>query len=144
MIKVESCALIDSIDGPSPWTTADLQRVDRVLGATTLPFGWTLRAAYDGGAVVVQVRCAEGTDNVTGEQLEWTGRKWLLSRHMTAGEIAQTVLKAALTAAEHEIRELLLFDGQPVFDPHYDIGKLVELRARPDSLKERPPHLGRS
>jgi hypothetical protein len=117
--KVEGCAIVESISGPAAWEAEDLRRVDRTLQQLALPFGWSIIACYDGGAVWLQVRCAEGTDNVTGAPVEWRGRKWLLSRHMTAGEIAQTVLKAVLTAAEHEIREL------------------VELRARPDALKER-------
>lgn len=136
-ILVAGCSLIESLERPDHWEPADLYRIDDVLGAMKLPFGWDLRAAYDGGHVFVQVRCAEGTDNVTGEPLEWRGRKWLISRHMTAGEIAQTVLKAVLTAAEHEIRELVTYRGQPVFDPHYDVERLVELRARPDALRER-------
>ena len=129
--------VVTTIARPERWTEAEVARVDAVLAAIRLPFKWSLLAACDGGHVFVQVRCAEGIDNVTGERLEWRGRKWLISRHMTAGEIAQTVLKAVLTAAEHEIRELVTYRGQPVFDPHYDLEKLVELRARPDALKER-------
>lgn len=112
---------------PAPWTTQEMDFALAVLEAVQLPFGWSLRALYDGGNLMVQVQ----------SPLEWRGRKWLLSRHMTAGEIAQTVLKATITVAELEIRELLLYDGQPVFDPHYDVEKLVELRGRPDALKER-------
>lgn len=64
----------------------------------------------------------------TGAPLPWRGRKWLISEHMTDGEIVQTVFKATMTAAEHELREGFKYRGQPIFDPHYDLEKLVELR----------------
>lgn len=131
--------MFERINPPTAWEKADLERIADVLDSLELPFGWSLRAAYDGGTLFVQVRATEevAIDNVTGEPIEWRGRKWLLSRHMTKGEIAQTVLKAVLTAAEHEIRETLLYGQAAVFDPHYDIAKLAELRRRPDALKER-------
>lgn len=52
------------------------------------------------------------------------GRKWLLSEHMTAGEIVQTAFKAVLTAEEHEAREKFLFRGSTIFSPHFDIDLL--------------------
>lgn len=89
------------------------------------------------GAPVYLMVTSQDVCNVTGEPLEWKSRKWLLSRHMTDGEVIQTALKAIMTAEEHEIRERFKYKGQPVFDPHYDIDKLVELRASADALKER-------
>lgn len=86
----------------------------------------------------LQIECA-GTCNVTDEDLEWKGRKWLLSRHMTDGEIVQTAFKAVLTALEHEAREQFSYRGACIFDPHYDIERLVELRCSPGALKERSP-----
>lgn len=56
----------------------------------------------------------------------WRGRKWRLSEHMTSAEVAQTALLAALTAAEHEMRELFKVDGVAVFGPHWDLDELVE------------------
>lgn len=53
------------------------------------------------------------------------GRKWLLSPHMTDGEIAQTALMAVVAAMEHEIREEFTYRGHPIFGPHYDLEVLV-------------------
>lgn len=79
-----------------------------------------------------------GTCNVTGEPETWKGRKWRLSPHMTDGEIAQTALMATLAAVEHETREQFTYKGVSVFDPHYDIEALVDLRRSPGGgLKER-------
>lgn len=128
---------IKTVTRPEPWSPAELKRAGDILGAMEVPFGWELVAQYDGATVVIQVQAAAGEDNRTGAPMTWRGRKWLLSRHMTAGEIAQTVLAAVLMATEHEIRELVTYMGQSVFDPHYDLAKLLELRSRPDALRER-------
>lgn len=89
--------------------------------------------AYDNGPanyIYLQVVGVTGT-------YRWQGRKWLLSPHMTDGEIVQTCLLATISAQEHEIRETFFYRGEKVFDPHYDIEKLVELRSQNDSIKER-------
>lgn len=111
----------------------------------------TDRVSFPGYALVVsheranyadpylQVSCSEGTCNVTGKPMFWRGRKWRLSYHMTDGEIVQTAFMAVMAANEHETREKFTYRGVTVFDPHYDIEKLVELRKRPDALKERDP-----
>lgn len=105
-----------------------------------LPFGWGVEFLYDTrGYWYLQVVDVNAIDNVTGAPTAWRGRKWLLSDHMTDGEIVQTAFKAILTAVEHEVRETFLYKGAAIFDPHYDIEKLVELRKRPDALKERDP-----
>jgi len=128
---------ITTITPPSPWSPAELKRAADILGAMAVPFGWQLIASYDGAHVVVQVQDGAGEDNRTGAPNAWRGRKWLLSRNMTAGEIAQTVLLAVLVAIEHECRELVTYMGQPVFDPHYDLAKLLEFRGRPDVIRGR-------
>jgi hypothetical protein len=87
----------------------------------------------------LQIQCLS-TCNHTGKPLDWTGRKWRLSEHMSDGEVVQTAFKAVLTALEHEARELFTYRQVSVFDPHYDIEKLVELRQQPDAIKERAAH----
>lgn len=54
-----------------------------------------------------------------------TGRRWMLSRHMTDGEIVQTALMAVLAALEHEVREEFTYRGHAIFGPHYDLEVLV-------------------
>jgi len=89
------------------------------------------------GVTYFQVVNNNATDNVTGKPCTWKGRKWLLSQYMTKGEIVQTAFKAVLTAMEHEIRETFTYKGASIFDPHYDIDKLLELRQSSDAIKER-------
>ena len=89
------------------------------------------------GLFILQIEEPQGIDNVTGGPMAWRSRRWLLSEHMTQGEIVQTAFKACMTAIEHEFRETFLFDGHSVFDPHYDIAKLATFRADPESIKER-------
>jgi hypothetical protein len=87
--------------------------------------------------VHLRVHCHEGVCNVSGAPKPWSGRKWRLSVHMTDGEIVQTAWLAVVTALEHEAREQFKYKGEAVFDPHYDIDKLVALRRSADSIKER-------
>lgn len=90
-----------------------------------------LRRAYL--QVVVDGRC-----NVSGDPMEWSGRKWQLSRFMTKSEVIQTAFKAAITAEEHECRENFLYRGASIFDPHYDVDRLHALRVLdPDCLVTR-------
>jgi hypothetical protein len=110
-------------------------RFHDVLGRIEYP-DFTFVVSANKGSFILQIECDDRC-NTTGTELRWKSRKWLLSAHMTDGEIVQTAFKAVLTAAEHELREKFTYRGVSIFDPHYDIEKLVELRSKPDSLKER-------
>jgi hypothetical protein len=121
----------------------------RTLAEIKLPFGWglevraveTISPTWTSPVAAeyqVRITCGATVDNMTGEHMEgWNGRWWRLSKHMTAGEIVQTVFKATMTALEHEAREMFLYKGVPVLDPHYDIDKLVEFRKDPASILGR-------
>lgn len=97
---------------------------------------WQFVVGGEGNRLYLQVRC-DGKCNVTGKDMPWSSRKWWLSAHMTKSEIVQTAFKAVLTAVEHEAREQFLYCGQSIFDPHYDVDLLWELRTRPDALSVR-------
>lgn len=91
------------------------------------------------GTWFLRVRQPHSIDNATGLPMGWQGRPWRLSQWMTDGEIVQMAFKAILTAMEHEIRERFTYKGHAVLDGHYDIDKLVSLRAQEDSIKGREP-----
>ncbi len=55
----------------------------------------------------------------------WRGRKWLLSQHMTEGEVVQTALMACLAAEEHEAREAFRYKGKALFGPHLAVEALL-------------------
>ena len=93
----------------------------------TLPYGWKLYIS-SGMDAYLQVQCTNDKCNVTGEPMSWHGRKWRISQHMTRSEIVQTALAATLAAVEHEAREKFLYKGHSIFDPHYDVGALLEIR----------------
>ena len=90
--------------------------------------GWKINFHDKGEYIYLQVSCEEGTCNVTGEPLSWTGRKWLLSRYMTDTEIVRTAHKAIEAAVLHEMNEKFTFMGRTVCDPHIDIYDIVNLR----------------
>jgi hypothetical protein len=97
---------------------------------------WRFALTYD-GSIWLKIKCPNGICNVSGEAWAWSGRKWRLSEYMTKSELVQTAFKAVLTAEEHECRENFKYRGASIFDPHYDVDKLVDLRQRHDALDER-------
>lgn len=107
-----------------------------ILSRISYP-GYNIKVHADVTGDYLQIECNEGICNVTGKPLSWAGRKWRLSPYMTDGEVVQTAFMAVMAANEHEAREKFTYRGVTVFDPHYDIEKLVELRRQPDALKER-------
>ncbi len=88
------------------------------------------------GHAYLQIECTS-TCNDTGEVHTWKSRKWLLSKHMTEGEIVQTCLAAVLMAIEHEAREKFTYGSTRVFDPHSDIQALKALYDSGNARKER-------
>lgn len=94
---------------------------------TKCAFGeWKFKVGRGGDHAYLQVGfdapCAR-----TGKVEFRVGRKWRLSDHMTKSEVVHTALKAVLTAVEHEAREKFTYRGKPIFGPHFNVDKLVEL-----------------
>lgn len=86
---------------------------------------WEFHVNVMGGGWSVQVRF-KAEDTITGEIEPQSGRKWYISPHMTDGEVVQTMLKAVLTAEEHEARENFLYQGLRIFNPHLSLEALVD------------------
>ena len=72
----------------------------------------------------------------TGQTLQWTGRKWLISYWMCDTEVICTAYKAIQAAVEHEMREKFLVDGLAVFDPHRSLESMLEA-ARVEAIDVR-------
>ena len=53
---------------------------------------------------------------VTGQPATQRSRKWLLSEHMTRGEVVQTAWLAVQTALLHEARESFKYRDRLIFD----------------------------
>lgn len=115
----------------------DVDQIAALVALCEYP-GFSFGLVVEEGMLFLRVS-ASGPCSSTGEPITWRGRKWRLSPHMTDGEVVQTAWLATLTAIEHEARENFRFRGVSVFDPHYDIHKLVELRRRPGAIVERGP-----
>ena len=65
-----------------------------------------------------------------------TGRKWMLSPHMTKSEIIQTAFKAVLTAVEHEVREKFKYRDSAIFGPHFNVDDLVMTCRKPPDARQ--------
>ena len=117
----------------------NLDIVRRILDDCTFNH-WKIQAHRDeDGRLYLQVSEEGVPCNYTGKPYEWKGRKWMLSQHMTKSEIVMTALKATLTAVEHESREQFKYRGRSVYDPHYDVDKLWELRGADDAALDTRP-----
>lgn len=99
--------------------------------------GYEFEVSREESHTFVRIVCHNARNSRTGAPTRWAGRKWRLSKHMTDGEVVQTCFLAAMVALEHEAREQFTFDGVTVFDPHFDVHKLVELRNAADAIVER-------
>jgi hypothetical protein len=99
---------------------------------------WTIQVARTPqGAPYMQLRFRAKNTSDPNMEAEWSGRKWLLSEHMTDSEIVLTALKAVLTAEEHEARELFKWRGRAILGPHLDIRRLWELAGAENALDAR-------
>jgi hypothetical protein len=82
---------------------------------------WTLAKGDMGEGFYIQWKFTDDKDQT------WGSRKWYVSKHATVSEVVQTVLKAALTAEEHEARERFLYRGKQLFGPHLDVNALLKV-----------------
>ena len=81
--------------------------------------GWAFHLQTVGNRVFFYVAFT-ALDTRTGEPSVQVGREWLLPEDPSAEDVIRTVFLAIKTAEEHEMRELFLFDGKALFDPHSD------------------------
>lgn len=89
---------------------------------------WTIIVRRDGDRAYLQVRDDNGRCNITSEPMPWSGRKWMLSEHMTETEVVKTALKAVMSAVEHEALERFKYRGLTIFDPHLRVEDLLRMR----------------
>lgn len=101
--------------------------LDDILAQISVPYGWELESVEEGDTIFLRVLCNSDRCNITNEEMNWTGRKWVISRYACESEIVQTCLKAILTAVEHETREKFLYKGRMIFGPHIDVNVLLRI-----------------
>lgn len=127
---------------------AHIERVRALLGRISYP-ETTWRVGVMGDGAFLQLTYMEqdvdappavgnvGAYSAPAPRVPQHGRKWHVSQHATDSEIFQTALKAALTSAEHRVREHFLVDGLRVFGPHLDIEAML-MFVRQFAPKVRP------
>lgn len=88
---------------------------------------WEIRLRLDGTRIYLQI-FGHGP-NPKNDMIEedWSGRKWFVSPHMCINEIIRTAYKAIECAVAHEMNEMFLYRGQPVFTPHMDYDEIAEI-----------------
>lgn len=78
------------------------------------------------GRIFIQMRYNSICTN-NGVIVEWHGRKWYLSDHMTEDEIVKTCYCAFEAAVKHEIMEGFKFNGIVLFNPHVNYKELLNI-----------------
>jgi DnaJ-class molecular chaperone len=83
--------------------------VEAIVARVSFP-GKEFRVGTMGDGFYVQIEYPE-MDVVTGESAIQRGRKWYVSRDATKSEVVQTLFKACLASAEHQVREHFAYAG---------------------------------
>ena len=99
---------------------------------------WSFHVGGMGDGFYLQLRFNSRSAAPPHDLAEQSGRKWYISPHSTVSEIVHTVLKAILTAVEHEAREEFTFDGEAIFHPHHSIEVLLRIAKDVDVRAEVP------
>ena len=97
----------------------NLDRLRILLQRVSVP-GYTFVPEAIAGHLSVRI-CKEELNHLNGQIEPMLGRRWLIEPGATEAEVVRTLLKAALTWEEHELRERFRLDGQLLFDPHFQI-----------------------
>lgn len=109
------------------WTYAELSafvneiKVPSIADAKDI--AWPLLQKHSAGGFLFQL-CWHGTCIKSGNPLEVRSAKHYVSAYAAENEVCQLVLKAAIQAAEHEIRERFEYRGVPVYRPHQPLDAL--------------------
>lgn len=113
----------------------NIKELKSILQETTYK-GWTFVASKTkGGDLYIQVQFL-AWDNILESYQYQHGRKWYISNYAVKSEIVGTLLKAVLTAEEHEVRESFRYRNQPIFQTHYNVDTLADLCSRRNGVLE--------
>ena len=96
-----------------------LDKLAAVLRRVSVP-GYSFIPEAIAGHLSVRISKAE-CNHQSGAREPMLGRRWLIERQATPDEVVRTLLKAALTWEEHELRERFRFDDRLIFDPHFEL-----------------------
>lgn len=90
------------------------------------------RVGHMGDGFFVQIEYDEA-DVITGDAATQRGRKWYISPYATDSEIVQTMLRAAIDSAEHQVREHFFYKApggdkaRAIFGPHFSSDALYSI-----------------
>ena len=102
--------------------------------AEELFVGSSFRVEYFAGSQIIFIQHTYlRPDAFSGDLERGYGRKWHVSPWATESEIVLTCLKAAITNAEHEVRESFRYKHSRVAHPHIDVNALAQVSGRVDA-----------
>jgi hypothetical protein len=116
-------------------TLEELQVIASEISCEIGQVAWRVHCGRLGTGFFLQLRYSD-RDVVTRAIEEQHARKWYLSSHAVKSEVVQTVLKACLTSAEHMVREHFTYRGVPIFGPHFDVDRLVDLVGKGQTVQD--------
>lgn len=115
---------------PTPPGTDRAAEIFGIISECDFP-EYGLRLLTVNGSHYIQASYYE-QDTVTGAREMQHTRHWLVSPEAGRSEIVATCFKCVLTSMEHKAREWFTYRDKPIFNPHQDVDKLLEItEARP-------------
>lgn len=100
-----------------------ITEIRRVIADVSYKPGWTveIREMLDALTQTSNVlirwewKCRDVNDS---HEMQCGGRWWFIEEFATPHDILRTLRLAAIQCETHEVDEMLLYDGQRIFDPH--------------------------
>jgi hypothetical protein len=114
---------------PELWAS----NISEILAKITIPtiLGCAERSwiiGQDGEAFYIQlVFLARDSRYPDSLPIKQRCRKWRVSKYSTKTEVVDTAFKACWMATYHEMKEQFLYQGQPIYSPHFDVDARVEM-----------------
>lgn len=106
--------------------------VEAIVAELSYKPKFSFRVEEDGDKRFIQV-CEDAICNRTRKPYDSKGRKWIWSPWMVKSEIVSTCFMACMAYEEHETRENFKYKGESIYDPHYAVDALWELRRSGES-----------
>lgn len=119
----------DHVHEPVPAGQPELAEAGLLEIVGRVRFEKQFRVGKLGDGFFVQIEYDE-PDVITGDAAVQRGRKWYVSRFATESEVVQTMLRAAIDSAEHQVREHFFYrakgaeKARAIYGPHFSADAL--------------------
>lgn len=113
------------------------REVRTVISKVTYKPGWTINVDSMPDDLMELWLRVEAPDAMTGELSFFDGRSWVFNPHAsTEDDLVGLCLLAIKTFEEHEMLEILKYDGMSIYNPHLTLASRQEAYCRTFPLEK--------